>query len=54
MFHIDERYICPTTKERINMQRAIFPQITKDKRFAFKENFRHDPIALGAHRSCIQ
>ncbi len=36
MFHIDEQYLFPTTKECINMQRAIFPQITKDERFAFK------------------
>jgi hypothetical protein len=52
MFYIDEQYLCPTTKELINMQRAIFLQITKGKRFAFKENFRHHPIALGACRSC--
>jgi hypothetical protein len=39
MFHIDEQYSCPTTKEHIYMQRAIFPQITKDKRFVFKYNF---------------
>ena len=39
MFHIDEQYLFPTTKERINMQRAIFLQITKDKRFAFKVKF---------------
>jgi hypothetical protein len=39
MFHIDEGYLCPTTKERIYMQSAIFLQITKDKRFVFKQNF---------------
>ena len=39
MFHIDEGYLCPTTKERIYMQRAIFPQIIKNKRFVFKQNF---------------
>jgi hypothetical protein len=54
MFHIDGQYLCPTTKERINMKRAIFPQITKDERFTFKQNFRHHPIALVAHCSCIQ
>jgi hypothetical protein len=37
----------------INIQRAIFLQITKYKRFAFKENFRHHAIALGACCSCI-
>ncbi len=38
MFHIDEQYLCPTTKEGIYMQRAIFPQIIKDERFVFKQN----------------
>ncbi len=38
MFHIDEQYLCPTTKEHIYMQRAIFPQITKEEGFVFKQN----------------
>jgi hypothetical protein len=46
MFHIDEQYLCPTTEEHINMQRAIFQQITKDKRFPFKENFRQHLLLL--------
>jgi hypothetical protein len=53
MFHIDEQYLSPTTKEGTNMQRAIFLQMIKDERFAFKENLRRHPIALGACCSCI-
>ncbi len=38
MFHIDGQYLCPTTKECIYMQKAILLQITKNKRFVFKQN----------------
>ncbi len=38
MFHMDEQYLCPTNKEHIYMQKAIFLQITKNKRFVFKQN----------------
>ena len=48
MLHIDEQYLCLTTKEHINMQRDIFSQIIKEKKIAFKQNFRHHLIALGA------
>jgi hypothetical protein len=43
MFHIDEQYLCPTTTENIYMQKAIFLQITKNKRFVFKQNIAFMP-----------
>jgi hypothetical protein len=37
MLDIDERYLCPTTKKCIYMQKATFLQLTKNKRFTFKQ-----------------
>ncbi len=59
MFHIDEQYLCPTTKERIFHAKSYLSANQKGQKVCIQTEhyhyviLRHHPIALGAYCSCI-